>query len=101
MTSGLLEDMQEVCDARKDCRDQQQTAHTPDRHSHYPGFCSSAMLREKDYPFYWQGKSPDKRREHGVGFVAKNSLLGSIIPLAGGTEWILKLQHQTSPNRSA
>ena len=54
------------------------------------------MLSEKDNTFYWQGKSPDERREHGVGFAAKNSLLGSIIPPAEGTEVILKLQLQTS-----
>ena len=55
----------------------------------------SGMLREKDYTFYWQGKSSDKRRERGIGFDVKNSLLGSIIPPADGTERILKLQLQT------
>ena len=57
---------------------------------------TSGMLREKDYTVYWQGKSPDERGEHVVGFAVKDSLLGSIIPPPDGTKTILKLQLQTS-----
>ena len=62
---GLSEDLQEVCDARKtalinnelrrlrmDIVTLQQTR-----------LSSSGMLSEKDFTFYWHGKSPDERRE--------------------------------------
>ena len=32
-------------------------------------------IKEKDYNFFWCGKSIDERREHDVGFAVKNSLL--------------------------
>ena len=38
----------------------------------------AASLREKDYTFFWQGKPKDEKREHGVGFAVKNSLLNMI-----------------------
>ena len=46
--------------------------------------------------FYWQGKSPDERKEYGEGIAVKNNLLGSIISRANGTKRILKLQLQNS-----
>ena len=40
----------------------------------------TGSLRERDYTFYWHGKPLDGRREHGVGFAIKNSLLQMIEP---------------------
>ena len=34
----------------------------------------SGTLKEKDFTYYWQGKTSDGRREHGVGFAVKKSL---------------------------
>ena len=98
MRPGLSEDLQELDDARKtavinnelyrlqlDIVALQETR-LPD----------SGSLREKDYTFFWQGKTPEEKREHGVGFAIKNSLLGCIVPPSEGSERILKLQLQTS-----
>ena len=34
----------------------------------------AGALKERDYTFFWQGKSYEVPREHGVGFAVKNSL---------------------------
>ena len=39
----------------------------------------SGSLREKDYTFFWQGKSEEEVREHGVGFAVRNTLLGMVV----------------------
>ena len=36
---------------------------------------SQGSIKEKDYTFSWCEKSIHERREHGVGFAVKNSLL--------------------------
>ena len=46
----------------------------------------AASLREKDYTFFWQGKPKDEKREHGVGFAVKNSLLNMIEAPSKGSE---------------
>lgn len=46
----------------------------------------SGSVRERDFTFFWQGKSLDKTREYGVSFAVKNSLLRSIIPPTEETE---------------
>ena len=35
---------------------------------------NAGTLKERDYTFFWQGKSSNEPREHGVGFAVKNSL---------------------------
>ena len=37
-------------------------------------------LKEQRHTFFWQGKSPEEKREHGVGFAVKNTLLTMIEP---------------------
>ena len=37
-----------------------------------------SSVREKDYTFFWYGRSVDERRNHGVGFAVKNTLLQSL-----------------------
>lgn len=56
----------------------------------------SAKLREKDYTFYWQGKPKDEKREYGVGFAVKNSLLKMVEPPSNGSERILTLRLNTT-----
>ena len=54
----------------------------------------SGTLKEKDT--LWQGKAPDERREHGVGFVVKNYLLPTIQLGSKGTARLLTLQLNTT-----
>ena len=56
----------------------------------------AASLREKDYTFYWHGKPKDEKREHGVGFAVKNSLLKMIEPPSNGSERILTMRLNTT-----
>ena len=44
----------------------------------------------------WQGKSTEERREHGVGFAVRNSLLSVVEPGDKGSERLLTLRLQTS-----
>ena len=39
---------------------------------------SQGSIREKYFTFFWHGKSVNERRQHGVGFAAKNTLLQSV-----------------------
>ena len=52
----------------------------------------SGTLKEKDFTYYWQGKTSDERREHGVGFAVKNSLLSMVEPDSNGSEGLLTLR---------
>ena len=56
----------------------------------------SGSLREKDYTFFWQGKSEEEAREHGVGFAVRNTLLGMVAPCQQGTERLLTLRLHTT-----
>ncbi len=53
-------------------------------------------IREASYTFFWQGKSSDEPRQHGVGFTVKNTLVTFIEPPSSGTERILSLRLSTS-----
>lgn len=57
---------------------------------------SDGSIREEDYTIFWQGREPQERRQHGVGFAVRNSLLSSIEPPNRGTERILSLRLQTA-----
>lgn len=56
----------------------------------------NGSLREHEYTFFWQGKSPEEARIHGVGFAVKNSLLSTIVPPSGGSERLLTMRMTTS-----
>ena len=98
MRPGLTEDLQTVDDARKtaviDCELHRlnidiaalQETRLPD----------SGSLKEERYTFFWQGKSAEEIREHGVGFAVRNTLLCTINPPTDGTERILSLQLSTA-----
>ncbi|XP_047116212.1 uncharacterized protein LOC124796165 [Schistocerca piceifrons] len=52
----------------------------------------AGSIREDNYTFFWQGKSQDEPRLHGVGFAVKNALLDCTVPPSGGTERIIDLK---------
>ncbi|XP_046998266.1 uncharacterized protein LOC124613594 [Schistocerca americana] len=52
----------------------------------------AGSIREDNYTFFWQGKSQDEPRLHGVGFAVKNALLDWTVPPSGGTERIIDLK---------
>jgi hypothetical protein len=56
----------------------------------------NGTIRETNYTFYWQGKSPDQPRQHGVGFAVKNTLVSFTELPTAGTERILTLRLSTS-----
>ena len=39
------------------------------------GLAENGSLKEQRYTSFWQGKDIEEKREHGVGFAVKNSLL--------------------------
>ena len=49
-------------------------------------------VKEKNFSFFCQGKPLNETREHGVGFVVRNTLLRYIVPPTMGSERILYLQ---------
>ena len=49
-------------------------------------------LKEKDYTFFWQGRSSDEPREHEVGFAVRNNLLRMVEPGNVGSEDLLTLR---------
>ena len=53
-------------------------------------------IKEKDYTFFWCGKSIDERRDHGVGFAVKNSLLKIVELGEDGNERLLTLRLHTT-----
>ena len=56
----------------------------------------NGTITEKHYTFFWQGKANDDRREHGVGFAVKTTLLPMTEPPTAGTERLLSLRLNTS-----
>ena len=56
----------------------------------------SGSIKEIYVTFFWQVKSPDETSEQGIDFVVRNTLLGSIIPPADGSERILSLHPHSS-----
>ena len=93
MTAGLSDDLQQIDAARKtaiidaelhrldiDIAALQETR-----------LADNGSLTEMHYTFFWQGKKLDDRRELGVSFAVRNSLLSIIEPPTGGSERILTL----------
>lgn len=44
------------------------------------------MIKEKEFTFSWHGKSVQERREHGIGFSVRNTLLRMVEPGDKGSE---------------
>ena len=59
-------------------------------------FPEDGSLKEKSYTFFWKGKPTDEKREHGVAFAVRNTLLKKIEPPTGGTERLLSMRLMTN-----
>ena len=82
MTSGLSDVLQDISDARKMAvinnellRLQVDIAALQETH-----LAGTGTLKEKDFTFFWQGKSAEDWREHGVWFAVRNTLLKMVEP---------------------
>ena len=98
MLTGLSEDLRDVNDSRKTAviNDELKRLGVDIAALQETRLADSGTLKEKDYTFYWQGKSSDEPRQHGVGFAVKNSLLSMVAPGSNGSERLLTLRLNTS-----
>jgi len=76
MLTGLSEDLQDVSDSRKTAviNDVIKRLHVDIATLQETRLAGSRSLKEKDYTFFWQGKTSDEPRQHRVGFAVRNSL---------------------------
>ncbi|XP_076059404.1 uncharacterized protein LOC143036032 [Oratosquilla oratoria] len=98
MTPGLSEDLQGISDARKTAvissellRPQVDIAALQETR-----IADSGTLKEKEFTFFWHGKSAEDRSEHGVGFAVRNTLLSMVEPGDKGSERLMTLRLHTS-----
>ena len=98
MMTGLSQDLQDISDVRKTAviNDELKRLNVDIATLQETRLADSGTLKEKDYTFFWQGKSSDEPREHGVGFAVKNSLLNMVEPGSGGSERLLTLRLNTT-----
>lgn len=98
MTPGLTANLQDISDARKTAviNDELLRLHVDIAALQETRLAGSGKLKEKDYTFFWQGKSAEESREHGVGFAVRNSLLNMVEPGDKGSERLLTLRLHTS-----
>ena len=98
MTPGLAVDLHDISDARKTAviNDELQRLQVDIAALQETCPAGSGTLKEKDYTFFWKGKSAEEHREHGVGFAVRNSLLKMVEPGDKGSERLLTLRLQTS-----
>ena len=98
MQPGLSEDIQDIGDVRKTAviNNELQRLNLDIVALQETRLADSGTIRERDYSIFWKGKAPEDKREHGVGFAIKNSLLSCITPPSGGSERLLKLHLQSS-----
>ncbi|KAJ8019049.1 hypothetical protein HOLleu_42611 [Holothuria leucospilota] len=60
------------------------------------GSADDGTLQEKMHTFFWKGKNQYGRREHGVGFLVKTTLLLPIDPPTALSETLLRLRLNTT-----
>ncbi|XP_076047010.1 uncharacterized protein LOC143028573 [Oratosquilla oratoria] len=97
MTPGLSEDLQGISDARKTAvissellRLQVDIAALQETR-----LADSGTLKEKEFTFFWHGKSAEDRSEQGVGFAVRNTLLSMVEPGDKGSERLMTLRLHT------
>ena len=73
---GLSESLQDISDTRKTAviNNELKRLNVDIAALQETRLADSSTLKEKDFTYYWQGKTSDERREHGVGFAVKKSL---------------------------
>ena len=88
MMHGLSQDLQDISNARKTAviNDELKRLNVNIATLQETQLANAGTLKERDYTFFWQGKSSDEPREHGVGFAVKNSLLSMIEPGGSGSK---------------
>ncbi|XP_076065306.1 uncharacterized protein LOC143039313 [Oratosquilla oratoria] len=98
MTPGPSEDLQGISNARKTAvissellRLQVDIAALQETR-----LADSGTLKEKEFTFFWYGKSPEDRSEHGVGFAVRNTLLSMVEPGDKGSERLMTFRLHTS-----
>ena len=94
MRPGISDDLQKIDDLRKTAViDNELLRLNIDiaalQETRLPEFGS---LKEKNFTFFWKGKSNQDVREHGVDFAVRNSLLNAVEPPSGGSERILTMR---------
>ena len=98
MMTGLSENLKDISDARKTAviNDELLRLKVDIATLQETRLADSGSLRENDYTFFWQGKSPTEHREHGVGFAVRNTMLKMIEPPSNGSARLLTLRLNTS-----
>ncbi|CAE1276475.1 unnamed protein product [Acanthosepion pharaonis] len=93
MLTGLSENPQDISDSRKTAviNDELKKLHMDIAILQERHLADSGSLT-KDYTFFWQGKSSDEPRQHGVGFAMRTSLLNTVKPSSNGSERLLTLR---------
>ena len=93
MLTGLTPNLKDINDARKTAviNDELKRLDVDIVTLQETRLADAGTLREKDYTFYWQGKGSDERREHGVGFAVKNTLLKMVVQGSNGSARTLTL----------
>ena len=98
MLTGLSENLQDISDSRKTAviNDELKRLNVDIATLQETRLADSASLKEKDYTFYWHGKSSNEPRVHGVSFAVGNTLLSTIEPGSNGSERLLTLRLNTT-----
>ena len=88
MMPGLSQDLQDISNARKTAviNDELKRLNVDIATLQKTWLANAGTLKERDYTFFWQGKSSDEPREHSVGFAVKNSLLSMVEPVSSGSK---------------
>ena len=88
MMPGLSQDLQDISNARKTAviNDELKRLNVNIATLQETWLANAGTLKERDYTFFWQGKSSNEPREHGIGFAVKNSLLSMVEPGSSGSE---------------
>ena len=95
---GLSQDLQDISNTRKTAviNDKLKRLNVNIANLQETWLADAGILKERDYKFFWQGKSSDEPREHGVGFAVKKSLLSMVEPGSSGSERLLNLHLNTT-----
>ena len=98
MLTGLFENLRQINDSRKTTviNDELKRLNMDIATLQETRLADSGSLKENDYTFYWQGKSSNEPREHGVGFAVRNTLLSMIEPGSISSERLLTLRLNTN-----
>ena len=98
MMPGLTQDLQDISDTRKTAviNNELKRLNVDIAALQETRLADSGTLKEKEYTFFWQGKSSEEHRQHGVGFAVKNTVLNKVEPGSKGTERLLTLRLNTT-----